>query len=149
MPEPSVQVRDPNNNKEAPVGNTNPKDEINLSSDIKVEPKAEAPSFEPEVKAKNKPGPKPKDKPEPTPKASGEEHRIEGDTEPVSGPAASIGRIVRYETAASTVRPAIITRVNDASVDLTVFNSEGAVPVPGVSYSEENLPGTYHWPEMN
>lgn len=68
-----------------------------------------------------------------------------------------LGRSVRYVTGNGTIRPAVITKVHEdgVTVDLTVFNSEGAVPVTHVSEesieqewieSAEDIAGTYHWP---
>jgi hypothetical protein len=68
-----------------------------------------------------------------------------------------IGRSVNYITGNGTIRPAVISKVHGdgETVDLTVFNSEGAVPVVGVQHesieqewieSVEDIAGTYHWP---
>lgn len=60
----------------------------------------------------------------------------------------SIGRIVFYTTAQGTERPAIITRVvDDEEVDLTVFNSDGAVPVKNALLDEPGEPGSWSWPQ--
>lgn len=69
-------------------------------------------------------------------------------------PEPGLGRTVLYVTVSETVRPAVISRVNDdESVDLTVFNSQGAVPVPNVRPAEYDpevaMANTYHWPESN
>lgn len=64
----------------------------------------------------------------------------------------TIGRIVHYVTSAGTIRPAIITLVSEETVDLTVFNSQGAVAVDTVSFDNElpgETPGTAFWPERN
>lgn len=58
-----------------------------------------------------------------------------------------IGRIVRYVTPQETVRPAIITAVDEGVVDLTIFNSAGAAPATRVRFDEEgDIPHTWHWP---
>lgn len=58
----------------------------------------------------------------------------------------SISRIVLYTTGQGTVRPAIITGLlEDGDVQLTVFNSEGAVPTEA-SFSEESIAGCWNWP---
>ena len=59
---------------------------------------------------------------------------------------AAVGRIVHYVTAQGTIRPAIITKLGDEAVDLTVFNSQGAVPVTDVVFDGDQSEGTYHWP---
>lgn len=71
-------------------------------------------------------------------------------------PVLDLGRMVRYVTASGTERPAVVTRINNGgaegagSVDLTVFNSQGAVPVTDVEHdSEFQQPHTWHWPEFN
>lgn len=74
-------------------------------------------------------------------------------------PVLALGRMVRYVTASETVRPAVVTRINNGgaegagSVDLTVFNSEGAVPVVNVEHFEYDpevaMSNTWHWPEHN
>lgn len=67
-------------------------------------------------------------------------------------PKASIGRIVRYVTAQGSIRPAIISGlVEEDEVQLTVFNSQGAVFVDHVPFApkEYEVPGTYHWPTFD
>jgi len=69
---------------------------------------------------------------------------------------AKVGRVVIYVTVTGTFRPAIITKVNgDETVDLTVFNSEGAVAVQNVKHESieqewiedaTDIAGSYHWP---
>jgi hypothetical protein len=70
-----------------------------------------------------------------------------------SEPVLALGRMVRYVTASETVRPAVVTRIDGDRVDLTVFNSQGAVPVAGVKQAEYDpevpLENTYHWPESH
>lgn len=92
--------------------------------------------------------PKPAPKPEPKPKA---DPTPEVKLTPVieQKPVAALGRNVLYVTANATVRPAVISALNeDETVDLTVFNSAGAVPVTAVDLDpfEGETPGTYHWP---
>lgn len=54
-----------------------------------------------------------------------------------------LGAQVFYMTTSGTPRPAIITRVHDGkTVDLTVFNSQGAVPATGVALDPELAIGT-------
>lgn len=60
--------------------------------------------------------------------------------------APALGRVVIYVTAQGTERPAIITRVDDELVDLTVFNSSGAVAVVDVALDPDKSEGTYSWP---
>lgn len=67
-------------------------------------------------------------------------------------PRASIGRIVRYVTGQGTIRPAIISAlVEEDEVQLTVFNSQGAVFADNVPFAPEDaaVPGTYHWPTFD
>mgnify|MGYP006363377563 CR=1 FL=1 len=67
-------------------------------------------------------------------------------------PSLALGRVVYYVTGSGTVRPAVITQINDdaaGDVDLTVFNSSGATPVKSVLHDEGLEPGTYHWPEVD
>jgi len=85
------------------------------------------------------------EEPKPEPKRRGRKPKT---------PEPDMGRMVRYVTASETVRPAVISRVNeDGSVDLTVFNSLGAQPVTNVEHCEFDpevvLANTYHWPEFN
>lgn len=99
-------------------------------SDDNIIPIEEAP---PERK---KPGPKPRPRPV----------EIVEPAEPVL----ALGRVIRYITGEGTVRPAMVTKIHsETQVDLTVFNSEGAVPVTGVLFedAEEDIPGTCHWPD--
>lgn len=66
--------------------------------------------------------------------------------DPQPDPVPALRRIVLYATTAGTVRPAIITRVNeDETVDLSVFNSEGCVPVRSAEPGDAETPGTYFW----
>lgn len=70
----------------------------------------------------------------------------------VPEPKASIGRIVRYVTGQGTIRPAIISAlVEEDEVQLTVFNSQGAVFADNVPFAPEDaaVPGTYHWPTFD
>lgn len=106
-----------------------------------------------ETSAPKKPGPKPKAKQEETTVGTAtvrvvpdfsEFHKV------------TIGRIVCYVTGNGTIRPAIISAVrSDEVVDLTVFNSEGAVAVTHVQHEDieqewietaEDIAGTWHWP---
>lgn len=94
-----------------------------------------------------KPGPKPKD-PAPI-----EEAVAEAVAPAPSGPTAALGRVVMYVTASETIRPAIITKLHeDGAVDLTVFNSTGAVPAERVfedaPFEDVLFPHTYHWPTI-
>lgn len=61
----------------------------------------------------------------------------------------TIGRIVEYTTHSDTVRPAIITRIHGHQVvDLTVFNSEGAVPAVLVEKKAfDGESGVWSWPK--
>jgi hypothetical protein len=88
---------------------------------------------------------------EPTPEPAKPEPKRRGPNKP-KAPELALGRTVLYVTASSTVRPAVVTRIDsDAeTVDLTVFNSQGAVPVGDVSLDAEGVAiGTYHWPERH
>lgn len=116
---------------------------------------APAPETQPEQTERKKPGPKPKAvatvKVDPSDVIQAlEDHRV-AQQKP------DLGRSVRYVTGQGTIRPAVITRVygDGETVDLTVFNSEGAVPVTAVAHESieqewietaEDIAGTYHWP---
>lgn len=100
-----------------------------------------------------------------TPEVQAEEPKAEqpkqkrGRAKKSSEPVLALGRMVRYVTASETVRPAVVTRINNGgaegagSVDLTVFNSLGAQPVSDVEHMEYDpevaMPNTWHWPESN
>lgn len=114
-----------------------------------------APAPEAQPTERKKPGPKPKAvatvKVDPSDMIQAlEDHRV-AQQKP------DLGRIVRYVTGNGTIRPAIISKVHEdgVTVDLTVFNSEGAVAVTHVSEESieqewietaEDIAGTYHWP---
>jgi hypothetical protein len=101
----------------------------------------------PEVQA----NPEPEQQPEPE-QPKQKRGRAKATVKP-SEPVLALGRMVRYVTASETVRPAVVTRINEGSVDLTVFNSRGAVPVFDVRPAEYDpevpLENTYHWPESH
>jgi len=82
---------------------------------------------------------------QPTPTARRGGRRPKADVTEQFVPA--LRRIVLYTTAAGTIRPAIITRVNtdDETVDLSVFNSEGCVAIRAASQGDAETPGTYFW----
>jgi hypothetical protein len=97
---------------------------------------------EQQAKAEQKPEPKAEEKPKP----KQQRRKAKDGQEP------GIGRIVHYVTASGSIRPAIISRVSDDAVDVTVFNSTGAVPVSEVPFDPEfpgETPGTVFWPEHN
>lgn len=76
---------------------------------------------------------------------------VEAKVEVEELPTLALGRVVYYVTGSGTVRPAVITQINDeetGDVDLTVFNSQGAVPAVGAVHSTDLEPGTYYWPEV-
>ena len=59
-----------------------------------------------------------------------------------------LGTLVYYVTSRGTLRPAVVTAITDGLVDLTVFNSQGAIPVIEVqAEASGKIPHTWHRPD--
>jgi hypothetical protein len=96
-----------------------------------------------------KPTPPAKPKPAPAPL------KLVTETEPEkpAAPTPAIGRIVQYVTAQGTIRPAIIAGLKgDETVEVVVFNSDGAVFINKAPFDNEfpgETPGTVFWPKRD
>jgi hypothetical protein len=115
-------------------GQSDANEEVQVQENTQQEPVIEVPDVKPEPKRRGPNKPKPVE------------------PEPDKDPEPAIGRIVQYVTRSGTIRPAIITAVSKFAVDLTVFNSTGAVPINGATFDAEtpgDKPGTVFWPERN
>jgi hypothetical protein len=78
---------------------------------------------------------------------------VEEVAEALDGPTPAIGRIVHYVTAQGTIRPAIIAGLKgDETVEVVVFNSDGAVFINKAPFDNEfpgETPGTVFWPKRD